>query len=207
MKETSIGSLSSVALYISLLQKKAPMAHFLSSCVSGLPLWPNDSLPPYTWLLPSNYPQSAWVRGGCCHSLLPRVQSQGLNPGSNGARSINWKYVSLGNYQLLWKDLSNNHSDPDFPHDINNTKLALVCMQCAEMHVGKGMLILTTKNLDLVLVVDVGSCPQQSLNCLSMSILGSYPQRNITILMREREIWRRRDKLSWAVFYPHSCEH
>ena len=60
-------------------------------------------------------------------------------------------------------------------------------MPCAEMHVGKSMLILTTKNLNLVLVVDVGSCLQQSLNCLSVSIPGSYPQRNITILMRERE--------------------
>ena len=60
-------------------------------------------------------------------------------------------------------------------------------MPCEEMHVGKSMLILTTKNLDLVLVVDVGSCSQQSLNCLSMSILGSYPQRNITTLMRERD--------------------
>ena len=37
--------------------------------------------------------------------------------------------VSLGNYQLLWKDLWNNHSDPDFPHDINHT---LVRMQCAD---------------------------------------------------------------------------
>ena len=33
-------------------------------------------------------------------------------------------------------------------------------------------------DLNLVLVVGVGSCLQQSLNCLSMSILGSYPQRN-----------------------------
>ena len=60
-------------------------------------------------------------------------------------------------------------------------------MQCEEMHIGKSMLIMTTKNLNLVLVVDVGSCLQQSLNCLSMSILGSYTQRNITTLMRERE--------------------
>ena len=95
--------------------------------------------------------------------------------------------VSLGNYQLLWKDLSNNHSDPDFLHDINHTKLALVRMPCAEMHVGKSMLLLTTNNLNLFLVVDVGSCLQQSLNCLSMSLLGSYPQRNITTLMRERD--------------------
>ena len=30
----------------------------------------------------------------------------------------------------------------------------------------------------LVLIVDSGSCLQQSLNCISMSILSSYPQRN-----------------------------
>ena len=48
------------------------------------------------------------------------------------------------------------------------------------------MLILTTKNLNLVLVVDVGSCLQQSLNYFSISLLGSYPQRNRTILMRQR---------------------
>jgi hypothetical protein len=34
----------------------------------------------------------------------------------------------------------------------------------------------------LALLVDVGSCLQQSLNCLSMSLQGSYPQRNITTL-------------------------
>jgi hypothetical protein len=34
----------------------------------------------------------------------------------------------------------------------------------------------------LVLVVDSGTCCQQSLNCLSMSLQGSYPQRNITTL-------------------------
>ena len=49
------------------------------------------------------------------------------------------------------------------------------------------MLLLTTNNLNLVLVVDVGSCLQQSLNCLSMSLPGSYLQRNRTNLMRERE--------------------
>ena len=38
----------------------------------------------------------------------------------------------------------------------------------------------------LVLAVDVGSCLQQSLNCLSMSFLGSYPQRN-TAWSLERE--------------------
>ena len=49
------------------------------------------------------------------------------------------------------------------------------------------MLLLTTKNRNLVLVVDVGSCLQQSLNCLSMSMISSCPQRNIITLMRERE--------------------
>ena len=76
------------------------------------------------------------------------------------------------------------------------TKLALVRMQCAEMHVGKSMLLLTTNNLNLVLVVDVGSCLQQSLNCLSMSLLGSYPQRNTAWFLHdegERERERERD--------------
>ena len=54
------------------------------------------------------------------------------------------------------------------------------------------------KNLNLVLVVDVGSCLQQSLNCLSMSLLGSYPQRNTAWFLhdegeRERERERERD--------------
>ena len=42
------------------------------------------------------------------------------------------------------------------------------------------------QNTHLVLVVDVGSCLQQSLNCLSMSLVGSCLQRNIAILMREK---------------------
>ena len=78
-----------------------------------------------------------------------------------------------------------NHSDPDFLHGIDHTKLALVCVPGAQMHMGKSTLILTTENLNLALVVDVGSCFQQPLNCLSVSLLGSYPQRNTTILMRE----------------------
>ena len=49
------------------------------------------------------------------------------------------------------------------------------------------MLLLTTNNLNLVLVVDVGSCLQQSLNCLSVSFLGSYPQRNTAWFLRDEE--------------------
>ena len=61
-------------------------------------------------------------------------------------KSTNWNnLVSLGNYHLFWKDLSNNHSDPDFPHDINHAKLALVHMQCAEMHVGNVRTFILTK--------------------------------------------------------------
>ena len=41
----------------------------------------------------------------------------------------------------------------------------------------------------LVLVVDIGPCLQQFLNCLSMSLLGSYPQRNTTILMRDESCY------------------
>ena len=44
--------------------------------------------------------------------------------------------------------------------------------------------------IHLALLVGVGSCLQQSLNCLSMSLLGSYPERNRSTLMRERErLW------------------
>ena len=52
------------------------------------------------------------------------------------------------------------------------------------MHFGEVCFVLIV--LHLVLVVDVGSCLQQSLNSLNVSIQGSYPQRNITTLMRER---------------------
>ena len=150
--------------------------------LSGLPLWPNNCLPPYTWLLPSNFPQSAWVRGGCCHSLLPRVQSQGLTPGSHGARSINWNMYPLETISCFGRICQT------ITQTLTSTTQNLHLCAChAEMHVGKSMLLLTTNNLNLVLVVDVGSCLQQSLNCLSVSLLGSYPQRNSTILMRERE--------------------
>ena len=45
----------------------------------------------------------------------------------------------------------------------------------------------------LGLVVYSGSCLQQSLNCLSVSLLSSYPQRSTTILYSERILDKARD--------------
>ena len=51
----------------------------------------------------------------------------------------------------------------------------------------------TFSSSHLILVVDNGSCIQQSLNCLYMSVLSSYHQRNTAILY-ERVSEKRREK-------------